>query len=181
MIDLILEKSLNLEFQLDIDNNEKLPEVRLNIKIDENIDFHLKGNVVNNIATITIPNLEKYSDLIEAKVLEGRLEVFADGRVFYPWEDTFSVIKEVKVSAAVKVEKSIKAKPMKVNLKKVEELKEPTIIELEKSIIIEGLELSKGDKLAILSEKRDGYKAIKKTIDIDDIRLEKGDYVKVIK
>ncbi len=178
MIELQIDKPLSLEFKLDIDNNTEIPKVNLAIEIDEITEFTFIGSVNNDIATVTIPRLEKYSTLIESKLLKARLEVITDGRIFYPWDDSFSVIKEIKVlPSSVKVEKAIKPKPLRVDLQSVKEIVEPTVITIQKKIKVENLQLVKGDKLNILSENREGYTAITHKIDIGDIRLEKGDYV----
>ena len=129
-----LLKDKNNEFQCEIKlegASAKNAKVRLFLEA-EGCEYSFKGNIEGNKCTVPMGKLKKFENLLESGKI--RLEVVADDTLFVPYENTYELEQEKKVTVEVIQPQSTPKKPVvevnvkqeiKSEIKKVETKKDP--------------------------------------------------------
>jgi len=135
-----LLKDKNNEFQCEIKlegTSAKNAKVRLFLEA-EGCEYSFKGNIEDNKCTVPMGKLKKFENLLESGKI--RLEVVADDTLFVPYENTYELEQEKKVTVEVIQSQSTPKKPVvEVNVKqevKQVETKKDSLYEIKKYLSI---------------------------------------------
>jgi hypothetical protein len=131
-----LLKDKNNEFQCEIKlegTSAKNAKVRLFLEA-EGCEYSFKGNIEGDKCVVPMGKLKKFENLLESGKI--RLEVVADDTLFVPYENTYELEQEKKVTVEVIQPQSTPKKPVvevnvKQEIKKVE-TKKDSLYEIKK-------------------------------------------------
>jgi hypothetical protein len=120
MLNLQTTKPSELTFKLNVEGSKSTPESRLVLKIDDNSEIAFKGNVNEDLATVNIPPLNQFEDILGTKkTINGYFEVIVENNYFTPWKGGFTIVRPLKVSAESVGEDS--------SAESLEEVKNPSV------------------------------------------------------